>query len=219
MRCRPDGARKYFDRIPDRWDSLYGGKSLLSRLADRLLRKALFERRSLTYSLCGDVEGARVLDIGCGTGQYSLEFAARGAAEVIGIDFAPAMVEFSKHKASKAGFGGTCRFVSADFLEYQFTGTFDIVLALGFFDYIDAAGPVLEKIAGLTAGRFLASFPRYLPLWSLQRKVRYRWIRRCPIHDYSREQLEVLFARAGFAQRHIIPIQRGFFVVAQTDRP
>lgn len=215
MRLKPDGARHYFDRIPERWDALYSAKGRFSRFVDRVLRKALFERRLLAFMHCGDVAGARVLDIGCGTGQYSLEFARHGAAEVIGIDFAPSMVEFSSRSAATAGFEGICQFVSTDFRTYEVAGTFDIVLAVGFFDYIETPAPLLEKIARLTAGRFLASFPRYSPVWSLQRKVRYRWINRCPVHDYSREQLERLYAHAGFARWDIMAIKRGFFVVAQ----
>jgi len=217
MRCQPNGARDYFDRIPEEWDALYTTQGRFSRLADRFFRKALFQRRHLTLAHCGEIGGARVLDIGCGTGQYCLELARHGAAEVIGIDFAPSMVEYSRCRAQEAELDGICQFVRADFLSHEFSGTFNIVIAVGLFDYVDAPALVLRKIAGITAGRFLASFPRYSPLWSLQRKVRYRWIKHCPIHDYTRDQLEKLYTGAGFASWEIIPMKRGFFVVAQNN--
>jgi SAM-dependent methyltransferase len=44
---------------------------------------------------CGDVEGARVLDLGCGAGYLSRALAARGA-RVLGLDLSPAMVAHAR---------------------------------------------------------------------------------------------------------------------------
>lgn len=42
----------------------------------------------------------RLLDIGCGTGGHSLEWARRGVGSVTGIDFSPAMIAQAKAKAA-----------------------------------------------------------------------------------------------------------------------
>ena len=42
-------------------------------------------------ALCGDLRGLRLLDVGCGTGYFTREMAARGAS-VTGIDISPRMI-------------------------------------------------------------------------------------------------------------------------------
>ena len=45
---------------------------------------------ALVQQACGNVEGLRVLDMGCGTGRHTLWLAQAGA-EVTGIDFSEAI--------------------------------------------------------------------------------------------------------------------------------
>ncbi len=47
--------------------------------------------------------GARVLEIGCGTGALLVQLAGRGA-DVVGIDTADKMVEMAREKLGQAGF-------------------------------------------------------------------------------------------------------------------
>ena len=50
------------------------------------------------WQFAGEVKGLRVLDAGCGTGYLSRELTRRGAS-VVGVDFAPAMVEIARKHA------------------------------------------------------------------------------------------------------------------------
>jgi ubiquinone/menaquinone biosynthesis C-methylase UbiE len=50
--------------------------------------------------LIGDVRGKKVLDVGCGTGFYSLWLSEKGA-KVLGIDSSKEMIKTAKEKASK----------------------------------------------------------------------------------------------------------------------
>jgi ubiquinone/menaquinone biosynthesis C-methylase UbiE len=59
----------------------------------------------------GNREDLDVLDVGCGTGILSLEFAGRGH-RVTGIDFAPAMLALARQKAAQARLG--IRFAEGD---------------------------------------------------------------------------------------------------------
>ena len=46
-------------------------------------------------ALAGDVQGARLLDVGCGAGYFAREMARRGA-RVTGVDLAPRMIEHAE---------------------------------------------------------------------------------------------------------------------------
>ena len=209
-------AQQYFDKVPEKWDALYSHENKLKYALNRLLRKGLFHRYNLTFQHCGDLNGARVLDVGCGTGRFSIECAKRGAKRVVGIDFAPAMIEYSGKIAEQMGVAEKCEFICDDFLSHQFDESFDVVLALGLFDYIKEPLPIFKKIAALSPRKFLASFPRFTPVWGTQRLIRYYWIKKCPIYNYTPEQLEQLYCRAPFKHYQIIKGKKGLFGVAST---
>ncbi len=211
------GAKQYFDRVPKQWDAFYSHENRLMYLVNKLLRKGLYQRYQLTFQHTGDLTGAIVLDIGCGTGRYSIECAKRGAKRVVGIDFALHMIEFSKNIAAQMGVSDTCEFIYGDFLTHPFNESFDVVLALGFFDYIKEAELVLKKIAQLNPRKFAASFPKFTPVWGFQRTIRYNWIKKCPIYNYTHKQLTHLFSEAPFKEFKIIPCGKGFFGVAGQD--
>ncbi len=81
----------------DRWASTYEGEpNPLIRLEE-----------PLTLALIGEVQGQRVLDVGCGTGRYCVLLAQRGAA-VIGVDPSRGMLEQARRKieGSRAEPGG-----------------------------------------------------------------------------------------------------------------
>ncbi len=204
------GTKEYFSRVPKQWDALYSRENPLLYLFNRVFRPGLFQRYELTFSNCGPLADASVLDIGCGTGRYSVEFAERGAARVTGIDFAGPMIEFSRSAADAFGLGDKIKFIAGDFLNVEFPEPFDVVIAMGLFDYLEDPAPMFAKIARLTKRVFLASFPVKNPLWDVQRAVRYR-AKQVPIFYYSRERLESLYRGAGFQSYKIVPIRHGFF--------
>ena len=54
------------------------------------------------FRLLGDVEGKRVLELGCGGGQRSIAFARQGAT-AIGVDFSPEMIDAAKRLCEQEG--------------------------------------------------------------------------------------------------------------------
>ena len=211
-------AKHYFDKIPNEWDSLYSGKSWLMKKLNRFLRKGLFERYELTFKHCGEIPGTRVLDIGCGTGHYSIEFARRGAAKVVGIDFAPSMIAFAQENAQQNRVSECCEFICADFLSHNLQQPFDIVVAMGFFDYIKEPESYFKKISSLTKRRFLASFIKDSLIWGTQKKIRYHWIKKCPIYFYNFDGLARLYKEANFTNHQIISSSKGFFGIGINSR-
>ena len=75
---------------------------------------------------------AKVLELGCGTGAISFYLAARGAAEVTGLDVNPRMVELFNRSAEANGIGTRVRAVEWDIKEIKSfcpTESFDMVVA------------------------------------------------------------------------------------------
>lgn len=217
MEFETTDAQKYFDGVPKQWDAFYSHERRFAYFINNLLRKGLYERYRLTFEHCGDLSGASILDIGCGTGRYSIECVKRGAKSVVGIDFAPSMIEFSRGIARQMNIEDKCEFICGDFLTYSFQESFDIVLALGVFDYIKEPEPVFKKIAKFNPRKFAASFPKFTPIWGIQRKIRYYWFKKCPVYNYTAEQLEHLYQEAPFAHYQVLPCKKGFLGIAGTE--
>lgn len=156
------------------------------------------ERRRLTLEACGDLSGKTILDIGCGGGRYAVDFAKRGASKVIGLDFAPKMIELAKECARGEGVEDRCEFVTADFLSWENTQHFDICVAMGVFDYISEPRAFLEQMAGLTEHRIIASFPSNSYVRGPLRKFRYR-LKGCPIYLFDRPQIQNVLKGLGHA--------------------
>jgi len=70
----------------------------------------------------------RLVDIGCGTGQFACE-AAKLVGEVIALDVSPAMLDFARDRAAAAGLGNIV-FRHGGFLSYRHEGApADIVIS------------------------------------------------------------------------------------------
>ena len=128
MKLNDKQVQNYFDKVPKKWDALYSHENKFKYAINKWLRRGLFTRYELTFKHCGDLTGAKVLDIGCGTGRFSIECVKRGAARVVGIDFAQSMIEYSQKTAQEMGVAEKCEFICGDFLSHKFDESFDILL-------------------------------------------------------------------------------------------
>jgi cyclopropane fatty-acyl-phospholipid synthase-like methyltransferase len=186
---------------------------LVERVLNRLLRRAVYQRLALTFEHAGDVSGKRILDIGCGSGRYAIEFAQRGASEVVGVDFAADMLRLAEELASRAKVGDRVRFVQADFDQYSDERGFDIAIAIGLFDYVGDAMATLEHARRLTRGRFLASFPAPDFPRAQLRRIRYGF-KGVHVRFYKPAEVRSLALRAGFVTVQVLPLASGSFLVA-----
>jgi demethylmenaquinone methyltransferase / 2-methoxy-6-polyprenyl-1,4-benzoquinol methylase len=81
--------------------------------------------KTRAVALARPAAGDRALDLCCGTGDIARALARRGA-KVVGLDFSPAMLQFARAKAEKAGLA--LDFVCGDAQQLPFPdNSFDIV--------------------------------------------------------------------------------------------
>jgi 2-polyprenyl-3-methyl-5-hydroxy-6-metoxy-1,4-benzoquinol methylase len=208
----------YWSRRAEEFDAIYTGrKGVASRLWDRLTRRNIAERFRFTLRAVGPVDGRRILDVGCGSGRYCVEFAAGGEAEVVGVDAAPGMLAIAERLAAQRGVRSRCRFVRADILEYEAAEPFDHVVAMGFFDYVPQPRAVLSHLRALTGGNLIASFPCRL---SGRAPLRRLWLRArgCYVRLYGRGEVEALCASAGFEVRTLVRRGPIYLLIAEPSR-
>jgi SAM-dependent methyltransferase len=124
----------------------------------QVLSGSAYENKSKIRVLLGDtavdsLKGKVVLDYGCGEGQDAVEI-AHEAAEVIGLDIRPKMLQISAARAEKEGVAHKCSFV---------TGTsrqVDAVISMDCFEHFDAPDAALKDMHRLLKpeGRVYISF-------------------------------------------------------------
>lgn len=205
-------VRSHFHATACEFDAIYSGeKSALGRWLDRLLRWDMYERFRRTVEECSE-PGLSVLDVGCGSGRFSVAVAKAGAREVLGLDFAENMLEIARQLAAKEGVDDRCRFVARDFMECKFTQPFDVTLAIGLFDYVADCLPFLRKMRRVSRRKVVATFPRRWTWRAPIRKLRLA-LRGCPVFFFTRPQVQRLMTEAGFARHSIERIGKIYFVV------
>lgn len=183
--------KSYFHKRAFDFDSLYGEMNWLRKGFNKVFRKALYLRSILAFGELNPLMGKSILDVGCGSGRFSVESAKGGAGKVVGIDLSPEMIAMAKELAKKEGVEKICQFIQADFMDFSFQERFDYSIALGFFDYVKEASLQLQKMTSLTKDKIVASFPG-ISLWRTPlRKLRYA-LRGCPVYFYTKGELKRL---------------------------
>lgn len=105
----------------------YRGRKLMPP-ADESVRPTTDRIKETIFNILQwDVEGARVLDLFCGSGALGIECISRGAAEVVFVDKSRDSVDLTKRNLQ--GIEGNYRVVNADFLGVLRSGDtrFDII--------------------------------------------------------------------------------------------
>jgi len=190
---------KYWNDIAYDFDAIYtGNKGPIGRGLDRWLRRDIYQRYEWVMKEAGpaDLRGMKICDIGCGSGRFVASLAKRGA-QVTGVDFAPDMLKLSAELVEKEGVADRCKFVLSDALTWKTDEKFDLVIAIGFWDYVADPLPTLKVIRSLTKTTFLSAWPRAGTLRAGIRKVRLK-ADGCPVYFFTLPQVEDLLQRAGF---------------------
>jgi 16S rRNA (guanine966-N2)-methyltransferase len=84
--------------------------------------------REAVFSILGDVDGVRALDLFCGSGALAIEALSRGAVEAVLVDTRPATARRNLEMLGLAGRARTIRSDAARFLRRAEPSSFDLVL-------------------------------------------------------------------------------------------
>jgi toxoflavin synthase len=98
-----------------------------------------FTGRPPTLSLCGDVRGLTLLDLGCGEGYCARELKKRGAGRIFGMDLSLSMVQAARQKERSEPLGIEYDQGDATDLSRFSAESFDLVVAMFLFNYLDVA--------------------------------------------------------------------------------
>src|SRR5262249_55308394 len=126
---KAERVRRMFGAIARRYDL---NNRLHSFGQDRRWRRCAVAMADVTPA-------ARVLDVACGTGDLAEACADAGAAEVVGVDFTPAMLELARSKALRLEPRRRPRYFAGDAMKLAFaSASFDIVsIAFGIRNVAD----------------------------------------------------------------------------------
>jgi ubiquinone/menaquinone biosynthesis C-methylase UbiE len=212
---RTQDVQDYFVRHAARFDGLYGGDNMATRVFDQLFRKPMYQRYRLTIEALGDAKGRTYLDLGCGSGRYAINLARLGA-KVVGLDFSAAMLELARAYAKEEGVTSKVKFIETDMNRWmdETDQHFDATFAMGVFDYLDDPVATLRRMLKVADRAYMSipapEFPR-----AQLRRLRYKR-QNCPIYFYSLKDTEELVRSAGGKILRLEPLGKrsGFWVEA-----
>jgi len=196
-------TRRYFDRRARAFDRVYA--------RPRRLRLGPWQGRALAAEVVAGGEAPSVLDVGCGPGRVGEAVLASGAVSYVGVDVSPRMLALAR---SRLGGDRRVELLEGHFLELELAGPFDIVLALGLFEYVSEPPLAAEWLRARCSSKLVASFTRWDWVKGPPRRLAYA-VHRLPVRDYDTHDVVDLLTQAGFDRVEVVQDgRRGFHVVA-----
>jgi ubiquinone/menaquinone biosynthesis C-methylase UbiE len=102
--------------------------------------------RPAVERLIGNIDGARLLDLGCGSGTYSVSFAEKGS-HVVALDLSATMIALAQDRAHQHG-------VEADFRVADIReplpfddAVFDLIFTATALHYVENIGAFMKEVA------------------------------------------------------------------------
>jgi SAM-dependent methyltransferase len=152
--------------------------------------------------------GARVLDVGCGSGRHTAAAYGLPGARVVGVDVAAEDLKAARerlrlHDRLNAHGGGRWHLCAADALLLPFgDGRFDLVICAEVLEHVPADVRVLAEIGRVLrpGGELALSVPRHGPerlCWALS--ADYAAVEGGHVRIYRKRDLIALLRRAGLA--------------------
>ncbi len=158
----------YFDKTASKtWERLTSDAPV-SKIR-QTVREGRDQMRALLLStLPEDLQGARVLDAGCGAGQTSIELAQRGA-DVVAVDISPSLIDVARKRTADR-LAGRIDYRAGDMLDPDL-GMFDAVVAMDSLihytadDIVTALDGLAKRTRGVLAFTIAPRTPLLLGMW------------------------------------------------------
>jgi cyclopropane-fatty-acyl-phospholipid synthase len=99
------------------------------------LEEAQRSKHELVCRKLGLVEGARVLDVGCGWGSMVLHAARTYAVRAVGITLSPSQAAWARARAEREGLGAQVEIRLQDYRDLR-DETFDAISSIGMFEHV-----------------------------------------------------------------------------------
>jgi ubiquinone/menaquinone biosynthesis C-methylase UbiE len=180
-----------FKELATRYDAWY--RTPLGSLAHALEQEEIFH-------LAETKPGERALDIGCGTGIYTLELARRGS-RVVGVDPSWEMIAIAREKFRRAGLPGLFVLGSAEALPFR-PGCFDLALAVTSLCFVRSPDQTIEETRRVLKpkGRLVLGELNRFSAWALWRRLKGFFTDTIynQAHFRGRRELERLLRQGGF---------------------
>ncbi len=213
--------KNYWQKTPERFSEKYEWN-----LAYIFSPTSLFldARRKKVNKLIGIFKSKNILDVGCGSGIFMLDFIYKGA-NVTGIDYSQKMLQlaqglFNRYKIPKKSY--VLKKAKASSLKFK-NKSFDVIIATGLTDYI----PIKETMIFLNKsfkilkddGQLIISFPSAESPFSFLRKglgltIRQKLFRLPPIAStFSSSEIKNILEKNGFKISHISRIFYAMWIV------
>lgn len=207
------GAIDYFHRNIETFDSIYTGKrGRFYSTLDNFIRASVKARFNLAFEMLGDLGGKTVLDIGCGSGRYMFRAAQNNAEYIVGIDAAKGALEEARRMASQLHIEQKLKFIEGDFLDCAPDRKFDVIFAVGYFDYIFNPRDHFKKMLELSDGIIYASFPKLWSIFTITRKIRLA-LNNCPVRFYTKSAIKRIVRDSGAADYELKKIFRDYILI------
>jgi 2-polyprenyl-3-methyl-5-hydroxy-6-metoxy-1,4-benzoquinol methylase len=213
-----DLVHRHFDHAAERFDAIYeSDKPLYQRIGDAVFRQVIHERYKLITNAAA-AANKTVLDVGTGPGRYPIELARRGAVRCVGVDVSAEMLDIARREAEKVGVADRCEWHESDYLSWEpplRSQRFDVVIATGYFDYLERPEQHLTKMLSQARAQVFATFPKRWELRTPLRVARFK-LANGFVRFYSRGEVKSVFAAVGDV-RHLSLVDLGRDYVAVYD--
>jgi demethylmenaquinone methyltransferase / 2-methoxy-6-polyprenyl-1,4-benzoquinol methylase len=213
----PQPLHSMFTAVPPRYD-----------LINRIITLGQDKRwRKLAAKTCLEGNPTFILDLGCGTGDLSINIARLAGKEVqiSGLDYSLPMLELARVKAEKAGIGGKVIFFHGDATKIPFPDNYFDCVGISFaFRNLTYKNPLCELHLGEVlrvlkpGGRYvivessqpqnrlvrvlchfyLRTFVKTVGVLLSKNRKAYQYLVESTVDYYSTEQVKEMLLRAGF---------------------
>jgi predicted RNA methylase len=169
-----------------------------AQYAEKIDERRIEEAEKSLIRLVGreSIQGRTFLDIGCGSGLFSLAALRLGCRRLLAVDLDPNSVQTTRktlERYAPAGANWDCRRISVFDLEPAKVGTFDIVYSWGVLHHTGAMYKAIEKASAMVQPEGMLTLALYgktpfCGLWRIEKRIYSRspkWVQRAIEKVYS----------------------------------